>query len=266
MIGFIGGGNMASAIISGLIANGTARGDIIVSDPSDEARERIETAHGVACTSDPADLADVGVVILAVKPQIVEPVAKQVCAAVDMGSKLLISIAAGVTLSRLETLFGSGAIIRTMPNTGALMGKGATAMFSNTATTPAQCERAKSIIEAFGICVEVESEQLLDSVTAVSGSGPAYFFYLVEEMIKAGVSLGLSEADAKALTVQTAAGAAALACESEFSPTELREMVTSPNGTTHAAITSMRGAGFSEVIQEALKACYDRSVELGADQ
>lgn len=177
--------------------------------------------------------------------------------------KLLFSIAAGVTTASLEKLFGPVAIARTMPNTPALIGLAATGLFMNSHASAEQGETAKTIAQAFGLYVTVTDKALLDAVTAVSGSGPAYVFLLIEEMIKSGISLGLSEQDARAVTLQTALGAASMAAAGDVSPTELRHRVTSPNGTTHAAITHMQESGFASLINGAMTACRDRAVELG---
>lgn len=259
-IAFIGGGNMASAIIGGIIASGWVPSRITVVDPNADQRDRLAAQHGVHTTDDVAKAAAADIIVLAVKPQIIAAVAKQTD--VDLSGKLILSIAAGVTIATLEDLFGPVAIARTMPNTPALLGLGATGLYVNDHTTEAQRIAATEIIEAFGICVAVEREDLLDAVTAVSGSGPAYYFLMIEEMIRAGTALGLSPEDAKALTLQTALGAATMATKGD-APEVLRARVTSPNGTTHAAIVSMQENGFGEVIAKAMTACRDRAVELG---
>lgn len=266
-IAFIGGGNMASAIIGGLIASGTAPGDITVADPSTAQRDAMAADHGVQTASDgvvACRAADT--IVLAVKPQIIPAVAQNLVAELDLQRKLLISIAAGINLATLEELFGQIAIVRTMPNTPALLRLGATGLFANDQTTPTQLAAATRITEAFGICVPVAREDLLDAVTAVSGSGPAYFFLMIEEMIRAGVALGLAEDDARALTLQTALGATTMAAKGDFAPDELRRRVTSPNGTTHAAITSLQDIGYGALIERAMTACRDRAIELGKGQ
>lgn len=263
-ITFIGGGNMAAAITGGLITTGTSASDISIVDPNEKQRAQLQETFGVMVFEDiNAACQSAEIIVLAVKPQIIPAVAEQIEAGVNLNEKLLISIAAGVTLATLEKLFGNIAIARAMPNTPALLGLGATGLFVNTQTTQAQRATAIQIIEAFGICVNVEREELLDAVTAVSGSGPAYFFLMIEEMIKAGVVLGLSKADASKLTLQTALGAANMAVTGEVAPEELRRRVTSPNGTTHAAITAMQTAGYGALIQDAMTACRDRAVALG---
>ena len=259
-IAFIGGGNMAAAIIGGLTASGWEPSRITVVDPNADRRVRLANEHGVQTTDDVANAAAADFIVLAVKPQVITAVAKQMDA--DLSGKLVLSIAAGVTTATLEDLFGPVAIARTMPNTPALLGLGATGLFVNAHTTETQRTAAQAIIEAFGVCVTVAREDLLDAVTAVSGSGPAYFFLMIEEMIQAGVALGLAPEDAKALTLQTALGAATMAAQGG-APEDLRARVTSPNGTTHAAIVSMQENGFGDVLAQAMTACRDRAVELG---
>ncbi|MBY6163530.1 pyrroline-5-carboxylate reductase [Mameliella alba] len=261
-IAFIGGGNMAAAIAGGLIANGTRPDTITIADPNADQRARLQAEHGIAVTAESAmACAGAETVVLAVKPQVIPAVAAEIGGTLD--GKLVISIAAGVTITMLEDLFGQVAIARAMPNTPALLGLGATGLFLNNRASADERARARRIIDAFGICVDVTREDLLDAVTAVSGSGPAYVFLLIEEMIRAGIALGLPPEDAKALTVQTALGAATMAAKGEAAPEDLRRRVTSPNGTTHAAITAMQDTGFGAVIEKAMIACRDRAVELG---
>lgn len=261
-IAFIGGGNMASAILGGLIAQGMAPAQITVVDPCADQRAHLQATYGVRTTDDvTAGCAETDTVVLAVRPQVIAQVAKRVAGAF-MG-KLLISIAAGVSIARLEALFRPIAIVRTMPNTPALLGLGATGIFANDRTDAAQRARAKIIVQGFGMCVDLPREDLLDAVTAVSGSGPAYSYLLIEEMIRAGASLGLTREDATMLTLQTALGAASMAAQGDVPPEDLRRRVTSPNGTTHAAITSMQKDGIADMVSRAMTACRDRAVELG---
>lgn len=259
-IAFIGGGNMASAIIGGMITSGWEPSRITVVDPNADQRDRLTAQHGIHTTDEVAHAAAADIIVLAVKPQVIAAVANQMDA--DLSGKLILSIAAGVTIASLEGLFGPVAIARTMPNTPALLGLGATGLYVSERASAPQCAAAKAIIEAFGICVTVEREDLLDAVTAVSGSGPAYYFLMIEEMIRAGTALGLTPEDAKSLTLQTALGAATMATKGD-APEVLRARVTSPNGTTHAAIVSMQENGFGDVIANAMTACRDRAVELG---
>ncbi|WP_156916862.1 pyrroline-5-carboxylate reductase dimerization domain-containing protein [Leisingera aquimarina] len=155
------------------------------------------------------------------------------------------------------------AIVRTMPNTPALPGLGATGSFANDRVDTAQRARDRTIVEAFGLCVDLPREDLLDAVTAVSGSGPAYYYLLIEEMIRAGVTLGLTREDATTLTLQTALGAASMAAQGDVPPEELRRRVTSPNDTTHAAIPSIQQDGLADMISHAMTGCRDLAVELG---
>lgn len=259
-IAFIGGGNMAAAIIGGLVASGWEPSRITVADPNAGQRDRLAREHGVYTAEDVASAALADIIVLAVKPQVVAAVAGQI--ETDLSGKLILSIVAGVTIATLEDLFGLVAIARTMPNTPALLGLGATGLYVNEYTSEAQRLTAQAIIKAFGICVTVEREGLLDAVTAVSGSGPAYYFLMIEEMIRAGTALGLRPEDARALTLQTALGAATMATQGD-APEDLRARVTSPNGTTHSAIVSMQENGFGGVIAKAMTACRDRAVELG---
>lgn len=259
-IAFIGGGNMASAIIGGLVANGWEPSWITIVDPNADQRDRLADEHGVHTTDNVAKAAAADIIVLAAKPQIISFVAEQMDA--DQSGKLTLSIAVGVTIASLENLFGAVAVARTMPNTPALLGLGATGLYVNDHTTDAQRIAAEEIIEAFGICVTVEREDLLDAVTAVSGSGPAYLFLLIEEMIRAGTALGLPPEDAMTLTVQTALGEATMAAQDD-APEDLRARVSSPNGTTHAVIVSMQENGLGHVVAKAMTACRDRAVELG---
>ena len=259
-IAFIGGGNMAAAIIGGLVASGWAPSRITVVDPNADQRDRLAREQGVKTSGDVTAASAADIIVLAVKPQVIPAVAEQMNT--DLTGKLILSIAAGVTIETLEGLFGPVAIARAMPNTPALLGLGATGLYVNEHTTDVQRTAAKEVIQAFGICVTVAREDLLDAVTAVSGSGPAYYFLMIEEMIRAGTALGLTPDEAKALTLQTALGAATMAAQGD-APEDLRACVTSPNGTTHAAIVSLQGNGFGDVIEKAMIACRDRAVELG---
>jgi len=261
-IAFIGGGNMASAILGGLIAHGMAPAQITVIDPGADQRAHLQATYSARTTDDvEAGCAEADTVVLAVKPQVIPQVAEQIAGALE--GKLLISIAAGVSIARLEALFGPMAIVRTMPNTPALLGLGATGIFANDQVGTAQRARARTIAGAFGLCVDLPREDLLDAVTTVSGSGPAYFYLLIEEMIRAGVTFGLTREGATTLTLQTALGAASMAAQGDVPPEDQRRRVTSPNGTTHAAITSMQQDGFADLISRAMTACRDRAVELG---
>lgn len=260
-IAFIGGGNMAQALIGGLLAQQFNAADITVSEPV-EALHAILRQLGVQVTTDNQQaITDAAVVILAVKPQVMAEVLMPLRE--QFKNQLIISIAAGVTISTLSRLLGDyPRIVRAMPNTPALIQTGATGLYATTAVDTADRTLATNILQAAGLVLWVEQEQQLDAVTAVSGSGPAYFFYLMEAMIQAGQDLGLTEAQARALTLQTALGAAKMAVSSPHAPDQLRKNVTSPNGTTQAAIETMDTAHVNVHIQQALQAAATRSAEL----
>ena len=264
-IAFIGGGNMAASLVGGLVESGHPPADVVVAEPESEKRRDLERRFTVAATPDNrAAVAAGDVVVLAVKPQIMGEVVSGIAAPVRARGPLVVSIAAGVRIGQLLDWLGYPApVVRTMPNTPALLGCGATALFANPAVTAGQREAAEAILRSVGIALWVDDEDLLDAVTAVSGSGPAYYFLLMEHMIATGVRLGLSEHQASALTLRTALGAARMAVESGRSPTELREGVTSPGGTTARALELFREGGLDTLVERALTGARDRSRELG---
>ncbi len=263
IITFLGGGNMASAIISGLIEDGTSPETISVVDPDPATRRALQDGFGVGVSDDAIAACEVGdVIVLAVKPQVIVTVAEAL-AGVDLTQKLLLSIAAGVTVQDLESLFGTVAIARTMPNIPATLRLGATGIVFNDRTTEEQRSQARRIVEAFGICIELPREEMLDAVTAVSGSGPAYYFLFIEEMIRAAISLGLAAEDARKLTLQTALGSISMATRGNIPVEELRRRVTSSGGTTHSAIMSLQSDNFGDVLMRAMVACRNRALELG---
>jgi len=264
-IGFIGGGNMAEALIRGIVAAEIyAPRNILVSDIRGEQLEFLADNYGVTAARSNSELtAKVETVVLSVKPQNMIDVLEGVTDSIGPET-LVISIAAGITVANLAAVLGEIAIIRVMPNTPALIGEGASALFANERAKPL-LEKAASIFSSVGKAVVVDDEDLIDAVTAVSGSGPAYYFLLMEEMIKAGVELGLSEDVAKDLVLQTARGAGLLATEADKngeSPAELRRKVTSPGGTTEAAIKVFADGGISELISAAITRARERSIEL----
>lgn len=264
-IHFVGGGNMATSIFGGLIEKGLAPAHISVSDPNDDRTQFLRDTWHIQAGADVSP-AEADVVILAIKPQVFPAVLGQLKATLKPGA-MIISVAAGITLASIQSQLGDGfALVRTMPNTPALVGCGATGLFGTNLSTE-QHAQADAIMGSVGLTLWVETEAQLDAVTAVSGSGPAYFFLLMESMIKSGTQLGLSEAQASALTIQTALGAATLAQQAaqkkEDTPTTLREKVTSPGGTTAAALATMMAAGLPETVQAALTAARDRAAELG---
>lgn len=259
-ITFIGAGNMASCIIGGLIANGTAANSITASDPNADSLASLSERFGIQTQQDNGTAAQhADVIVLAVKPQALKAVAIALAAHIKPGA-LIISIAAGIGESAINTwLGGNKAIVRCMPNTPALVQTGASGLFANAQVNSEQKQFAESLMAATGVVVWLNSEDLIDVVTAVSGSGPAYFFLFMESMIAAGIKQGLTAEQAKQLTLQTAAGAAKLAQESEFAVDELRRRVTSPGGTTEQAVLSFEAAGLRDTVDAAMEACAERS-------
>lgn len=262
-ITFIGGGNMANSIIGGLVAQGFAAQNIEVCDPLAESRARLEQSFGVR-TSDNngAAASDAGTVILAVKPQIMRTVCEELGA--SLGHKpLIISIAAGIPLTKLsEWLGGELAIVRCMPNTPALVEAGASGLYANEHCSTEQREMAERILSSVGIVEWLEDEALIDAVTAVSGSGPAYFFLFMEAMIDAGIEQGLTRETATNLAIQTCLGAGLLAKNSDVDVAELRRRVSSPGGTTLKAIESFESNNLRSLVREAMQACADRAKEM----
>lgn len=263
-IGFIGGGNMATSLIRGLIASGHSPRQIWVSDTSADLLNahsnqlHVNTAHDNATVVNEAE-----VVVLAVKPQVLRDVALEIAPLLKHKHALMVSIAAGISQQSLALwLGGQTAIVRCMPNTPALVLTGATALHANANVNDEQKDLAENILRAVGLTLWVDGEAELDAVTAVSGSGPAYFFLLMEAMEAAALELGLDEGSARLLIQQTALGAAKIALESAESPAQLRARVTSPGGTTQRAIETFQQGGFEALVAKALHAARDRSVEM----
>ena len=263
-IGFIGGGNMASSLLSGLIASGHAPEHLWVSDINQDTLNNLAQNLNINTSVNNEDVLNaVDVVVLAVKPQIMADVARRAAAFVQQRNTLIVSIAAGIKQSSLTEWLGEEtAIVRCMPNTPALVLTGATALHANSNVSELQRDLAENILRSVGIALWVEDEDELDAVTAVSGSGPAYYFLLMEAMEKTALELGLSSEIARLLVQQTALGAAKIALESPESPEQLRKRVTSPNGTTQRAIETFTAGGFSELVSKALHAARDRSIEM----
>jgi len=265
-IGFIGGGNMARAIIGGLL-NAGHRADLLqVSDPSDTQLERIRDLHAdiVAGADNAATMAGADVLVLAVKPQLIEEILAPLAGAARPDGQLVISIAAGITLDTLCALMApTRAIVRVMPNQPALVGSGMSVLTATQETWAAQRDLAQYVAAATGRAAWVEDESLMDAVTAVSGSGPAYFYLLMELMEAAAQDMGIPTDLARTLARQTAFGAGRVAVESELELRALRESVTSKGGTTAAALAAFEEAGIRAIVQRALRAARDRSVELG---
>ena len=264
-IAFIGSGNMASSLIGGLVAKGAAPDTIWATDSIDAKTREIGGRFGVHTSPDNALAASrASVVVLAVKPQQMEEATRSIARTCARHAPLVISIAAGVQIRNIRKWLGAdAAIVRTMPNTPALVGEGATALYANKHVAEEGRRRAEAVLSAVGMTVWVDEEGLLDAVTALSGSGPAYFFLLMELMERSGVALGLDRDTAKALTLQTALGAARVALASGESPGVLRERVTSAGGTTEQALKRLSVGGVDALFEEALRAARDRSVELG---
>lgn len=262
-IGFIGAGNMASALVGGLRAKGWPADHLWLSD-SNTGQLAGHAENGCKTTQDNALLArSVDLLVLSVKPQVMADVLKPIAAIVQKRRPLVLSIAAGIPADSLERwLGGSLAVVRAMPNTPALVQTGATGLYANARVNDSQRRLAEQVMGAVGLSLWVESEDLIDAVTAVSGSGPAYFFYVMEAMITAGQRLGLDERDARALTLQTALGAAQMAIMSDVGPAELRRRVTSPAGTTEQAVKVFDDADLAAIFQRALQACADRGAEM----
>ncbi|WP_036172885.1 pyrroline-5-carboxylate reductase [Massilia sp. 9096] len=263
-ISFIGGGNMATALIAGLAGKAARGGDIHVVDPNAEALGKLREAYGVRTAPGiGAEVAASDVIVLAVKPQQMRDVALRLQSQLE-NRPLVLSIAAGIRGADLSRwLGGYGAIVRTMPNTPALVKQGITGMVAMAGVSEAQRQAADSILQAVGQTVWLETEDLIDPVTAVSGSGPAYVFFFLEAMQQAAVEMGLSSEQGRALALATFTGAAQLAAQSDEPAEVLRQRVTSKGGTTHAAITSMEAAGVKEAIVAAMKAAAARGRELG---
>ncbi|MBN1795771.1 MAG: pyrroline-5-carboxylate reductase [Sedimentisphaerales bacterium] len=261
-LGFIGGGNMAATLIKDIIKSKIYPPEnILVSDIKPDRLKFLSNQYHVRTLSDNAELArQVDVLVLSVIPQVMNDVLEGIKGSVS-SDLLVISIAAGITTEKITNALGNIAVIRVMSNTPAMISEGASAIFTNDRAKP-MLRKAESIFSAAGEVIFVDDENLIDAVTAVSGSGPAYFFLLMEEMSKTAVELGLSNEDAKKLIWQTAKGTSLLASQSDESLTELRERVTSPNGTTAAAIKVFKELGFGDIVNKAIKRAYERSKEL----
>lgn len=274
---FAGAGNMASSLIGGLINSGINPDLVSVVDPNLDACKQAQAAFGVSYAQTLEDKfstigeGNVGVV-LAVKPHIVETVCRVLTAIIEDRNShnkvplhlLVVSVAAGVRASSMQSwLPEETALIRCMPNTPALLGLGATALYANVHCSQTHKQAGQDLLNTAGITIWVDQESALDAVTAVSGSGPAYFFYLIEQMTISGTGLGLDESTARELAIETAFGAASMARTSDKSPATLRENVTSKGGTTAAALNVFNDRELPLIIQEAMQAAHDRAVELG---
>lgn len=265
-LAFIGGGNMARSLIGGLLRTGAAASSIRVAEPQAQAREALAREFGVATFAENRlAAADAEVLLLAVKPQVMPALKAELRDVLQRQRPLLVSIAAGVRLDQLERWFGALPIVRCMPNTPALIGAGATGLCANARVSPPQKAQAQHILDAVGLTRWLDEEASMDTVTALSGSGPAYFFALVEAMEDAAVAQGMPLATARALAAQTCLGAGRMLAEGGEAPGELRRRVTSPNGTTQAALESFAADGLPRVVAHAIAAATRRGAELAAE-
>lgn len=263
-IAFIGGGNMATSIIGGLLSQGEIKANAMqVADPSLDQRLALEKKFGIGVSADNrATVSQADVVILAVKPQVMKAVLEPLRPILSEKQPLIISIAAGISMASLAKWSGCKALVRTMPNTPALLKQGATALFGSDALNQEQRILADSLLRAVGLTIWVKTEEEIDAVTALSGSGPAYFFLLMEAMIEAGIEMGLSAETATTLTIQTATGAAQMAQDAQVNVAELRRRVTSPGGTTERALQHFEKSEFTGIVCDALQSARLRAQEL----
>ena len=263
-ITFIGCGNMGRSLIGGLIANGHPAKLICGADPGAEQREQTRELFNIETLDDNIQaIHGADVVVLAVKPQAMETTLTPLADTLRQQKTLIISIAAGIRLSAMEHWLGEALpVVRVMPNTPALIQAGAAALYANPAVTEVQRELAESIMRSTGLTLWLEDESLMDAVTALSGSGPAYFFLIMEVLEKAAIKLGLGEEQARLLTLETAFGAAKMALESKQDAATLRRQVTSPGGTTEAALNVLQQGNIGQLFEQALTAAQQRSVEL----
>jgi pyrroline-5-carboxylate reductase len=266
-LAFIGGGNMATSLIGGLIADGYDPQTITVADINQAQLDYLQQRFGIRTSTSASEAAEgASVIVLSVKPQAIKSVSEQLADSVKKQGSLVVSVAAGIRTVDIDRwLGGNAAIVRAMPNTPALVQCGASGLFANNHVSAEQRETAESILRATGIALWVDNETDMNTVTALSGSGPAYFFRIMESMEAAAIKLGLPKNTARLLTLQTAMGAAKMALENPGDLASLRESVTSPGGTTEQGLRTMNENDIDKLISAVLKAAHDRSVEL-ADQ
>jgi pyrroline-5-carboxylate reductase len=265
-IAFIGGGNMARSLIGGLIARGTAAADIHVAEPVDMLRDALAGDFGVKVGADNLQAtAQAGLWVLAVKPQVMRAVCEALAPVAQANRPLVVSIAAGITAKQLQRWLGGGvAVVRTMPNTPALLGAGVTGLFASIEVDANGRERAANLLSSAGKTVWIEDEARMDAVTAVSGSGPAYVFLLAEAMEAAALAEGLPADAARTLVLETVLGAARMLTETGEDPAELRRRVTSPGGTTQAAVETFEAGGLRELVAAAIRNATERGRQLSA--
>ncbi|MGN6113840.1 MAG: pyrroline-5-carboxylate reductase [Luteimonas sp.] len=266
-IAFIGGGNMARSLIGGLVARGVPGASIRVAEPVDALREALARDFGAAVFGSGADAvaAGAGTWVLAVKPQVMRAVCEALAPQAQAARPLVVSIAAGITAAQLDRWLGGGvAVVRCMPNTPALLGAGVTGRFATAGVDAAGRAAAQQLLASAGETVWIGDEAWMDAVTAVSGSGPAYIFLLAEAMQAAAVAEGLPADAARTLVLQTILGAARMLTEGDADAAELRRRVTSPNGTTQAAVETFEAGGFRELVAGAVRAATERGRALSA--
>lgn len=264
IIGFIGAGNMARSLAGGLLNNGWDKNKLVLSDPDPEQRLAVMEALGVVVFEHNQEVvARAQVLVLAAKPQSLRTLARDIADVVQKTKPLVISIAAGIRVDAIQRWLGGNLpIVRVMPNTPALVGAGAAGLYANSLTTEVQRDTAESILRAVGTSVWLKDEALMDVVTAISGSGPAYFLLIIEALEQAAIAHGLDHATARLLAIETAYGAAKMALEGGDEPASLRARVTSPGGTTEQAIKVLEDAGIVTLFHDAVGAAVRRSREL----
>lgn len=261
-ITFIGAGNMAASLIGGLCKQGVNAECIRASDPGLGALEGLQNSYAIRTFSDNGlAIKGADIIVLAVKPQVMRHVCEQLAPSITQ-QQLVISIAAGINCDSLSRWLGVNAIVRCMPNTPALIQQGVSGLYATKYVSAQQREQAQQLLSAVGLALWLDEEQQIDAVTAVSGSGPAYFFLLIEAMTAAGIKLGLPAETAAQLAKYTAQGASTMACQSTLEAAQLRKQVTSPNGTTEAAIGTFQNGGFAELVEAAVRSAASRSEEL----
>jgi pyrroline-5-carboxylate reductase len=266
-IAFIGGGNMGEAMLSAILDKGlSAPADISVSDISQTRCQHLKQRYGITVTNDNrAAIKDCRVVVLAIKPQNLAEVMAELSGRLD-SAQLVLSIIAGVRIETLSSGLNHRCVVRAMPNTPAQIGEGISVWTATAEVTEQQRTQAASILEVIGKEIYVDDERYLDMATAVSGSGPAYFFLFVEVLVEAAVDIGLDHDVAQELVLQTMLGAGHLIQESGTPPAELRRMVTSPGGTTAEALLELDRGGFADLVKRAVSAAYDKAKRLGGEQ
>jgi pyrroline-5-carboxylate reductase len=263
-IGFIGCGNMGRSLIGGLINNAYPPELLFGADPDPAQRQQLASLFNISVTADSNEaIQNAEVVVLAVKPQAICTSISEIAETLGQQRPLIVSIAAGVRLASMSKFAGENMpIVRVMPNTPALIGAGAAALYANQHVSPEQRELSEALMRSVGIALWLDSEDKLDAVTALSGSGPAYFFLIMEVMEKAAIKLGLDAKQAQLLTLETAFGAAKMAMESKHDATTLRQQVTSPGGTTEQALKVLMDGEIDQLFEQALNAANNRSIEL----